>query len=291
MASATSTWATRWAGGPTTPACYVDGKVDYQRVRAQPFFQAGIARLENAFAQQRRIVLMCSEGRPEECHRARLIGEALDVLHVPVVHIDENDALVAHAAVIQRLTDGQLSLFGQEEFTSRKRYAPSGEEETKDDCLNLSPSASTTAPRRRSFRHCKQPEWIPSAILRRRRGVRGAAYAFANAVRLEARLTALGIRYRHAWRWRPAQPCARQQAESDAASHVAKRQRAVLSPPLSRPTSKNAWPTSTVQPLWPAWDPSPSRGPLLRRTGGGGLPSLAGGGPAGTGAGCACTSS
>jgi uncharacterized protein (DUF488 family) len=106
--------------------------VDYQRLRAQPFFQAGIARLQNAFAQQRRVALMCSEGRPEECHRAKLIGEALDDVHVPVVHIDENDELVSHAAVIQRLTDGQLALFGQEEFTSRKRYVPIGEEEETD---------------------------------------------------------------------------------------------------------------------------------------------------------------
>ena len=119
-------------GRPDEPACYVDGKVDYQRVRAQPFFQAGIARLQNAFAQQRRVALMCSEGRPEECHRAKLIGEALDEVQIPVMHIDENDELVSHAAVIQRLTDGQLALFGQEEFTSRKRYTQVGEETDND---------------------------------------------------------------------------------------------------------------------------------------------------------------
>jgi uncharacterized protein (DUF488 family) len=109
-------------GRPADPDCYVDDKVDYARVRTRPFFQAGIARVQNAFALRHRVVLMCSEGRPEECHRSKLIGEALVELGVPVEHIDEEDRLVTHEAVIARLTDGQLSLFGQEEFTSRRRY-------------------------------------------------------------------------------------------------------------------------------------------------------------------------
>ena len=39
-----------------------------------------------------------------------------------MLHIDENDALVDQEAVILRLTGGQLSLFGDLTFTSRKRY-------------------------------------------------------------------------------------------------------------------------------------------------------------------------
>ncbi len=66
--------------------------------------------------------------------------------------------------------------------------------------------------------------------LRRRRGVRGAGYAFANAVRLEARLTELGIRYLHRLDLAPSVALRQQQANVDAASHVAKRQRATLSP-------------------------------------------------------------
>ena len=40
-------------GQPKDPACQTDGKVDYDKVRAQPFFQEGIDRLRKAFAQQR----------------------------------------------------------------------------------------------------------------------------------------------------------------------------------------------------------------------------------------------
>ena len=63
-------------GRPDDPACYVDGRVDYDRVREQPFFQRGIARVQSAYAQQIRVALMCSESKPEQCHRSKLIGEA-----------------------------------------------------------------------------------------------------------------------------------------------------------------------------------------------------------------------
>ncbi|MBK8048844.1 MAG: DUF488 domain-containing protein [Anaerolineales bacterium] len=120
-------------GRPDDPACFIDGKVDYDKVRQRPAFQTGISRLQSAFAQQRRVVLLCSEGKPEQCHRSKLIGEVLDGLGVPVIHIDENDALVTHAAVIARLTDGQLTLFGQEQFTSRKRYEPTPRIDESED--------------------------------------------------------------------------------------------------------------------------------------------------------------
>jgi len=120
-------------GRPADLECYVEGKVDYARVREKAFFQAGIARLQVAFAQQRRVVLMCSEGRPEECHRSKLIGATLEAVGIPVCHIDEADQLQTQAAVIDRLTNGQLGLFGQEEFTSRKRYRPEPDTEESED--------------------------------------------------------------------------------------------------------------------------------------------------------------
>ena len=65
---------------------------------------------------------MCSEGRPEQCHRSKLIGEALAGLGISLCHIDEDGALLTQRQVIDRLTHGQLDLFGQPCFTSRKRY-------------------------------------------------------------------------------------------------------------------------------------------------------------------------
>ncbi len=111
-------------GQPRDPDCHTDGKVDYDKVKNQPFFQAGIERLRNAVAQRCRAALMCSEGRPEQCHRSKLIGEVLAAAGIPVCHIDEDGALVSQSQVIDRLTQGQMDLFGQQSFTSRKRYGP-----------------------------------------------------------------------------------------------------------------------------------------------------------------------
>jgi uncharacterized protein (DUF488 family) len=109
-------------GRPDDPACYVDGKVDYARVQDKPFYQAGIARLQTAFSQQRHIVLMCSEGKPEECHRTKLIGATLTRLGIAVAHIDENDQECTQAEVLERLEGAQLTLFDEPLLSSRKRY-------------------------------------------------------------------------------------------------------------------------------------------------------------------------
>ena len=118
-------------GQPKDPSCHTDGKVDYDKVRARPFFQAGLERLKKAFAQQRRVALMCSEGRPEQCHRSKLIGEALTASGIPVGHIDEDGQVLTQQQVIDRLTQGQMDLFGGPSFTSRKRYGPTEDENSK----------------------------------------------------------------------------------------------------------------------------------------------------------------
>ena len=109
-------------GRPDDETCYVNGKVDYEKVKATAFYQRGIQRLHTAFTQQRNVVLMCSEGKPEECHRCKLVGATLTTQNIPVIHIDENNEQLTQEQVIERLTGGQLSLFGEETFHSRKKY-------------------------------------------------------------------------------------------------------------------------------------------------------------------------
>lgn len=113
-------------GRPDDPDCYVNGKVDYLRCRNRDWFRAGLKRLETAWASTQHVVLMCSEGKPEKCHRSKLIGEELTALRIPVLHVDESGALVPHPTVMDRLDDGQLTLFESPESAtmSRKRYAP-----------------------------------------------------------------------------------------------------------------------------------------------------------------------
>jgi uncharacterized protein (DUF488 family) len=66
--------------------------------------------------------------------------------------------------------------------------------------------------------------------IRRRRGVRGAEYAFANSARLQHRLAELGIRYHHAIELSPTTELRRVQYAADEAGKVAKRARTTLDP-------------------------------------------------------------
>ncbi|MGE5603761.1 MAG: DUF488 family protein [Nitrososphaerales archaeon] len=109
-------------GQPQDATCYEDGKVVYDRVKERPFFRDGMARLRRAAERNLRVALMCSEGKPEQCHRTVLIGQALADLAIDVVHIDENDGLIGQDEALGRRTSGQLSLLDDPEFKSRKRY-------------------------------------------------------------------------------------------------------------------------------------------------------------------------
>jgi uncharacterized protein (DUF488 family) len=66
--------------------------------------------------------------------------------------------------------------------------------------------------------------------IRRRRGVRGSAYAFANSERLQRRLAELGIRYLHRLDLAPTAELRQRQDAADKAGKVAKRQRTTLDP-------------------------------------------------------------
>ena len=66
--------------------------------------------------------------------------------------------------------------------------------------------------------------------IRRRRGVRGSEYAFANSLRLKAELEKVGIRYLHFIDLAPSLELRKRQASADKETHVARRKRSELSP-------------------------------------------------------------
>lgn len=110
-------------GRPEDSAVYVDGKVDYGAVEELQSYQAGIERVRTASSKGLRILLMCSEGKPEMCHRSKLIGRTLVKLGVPVTHIDENGEPQDQTTVLLRLTGGSVPLFEQGlTWTSRRAY-------------------------------------------------------------------------------------------------------------------------------------------------------------------------
>lgn len=115
-------------GRPDDSACYdSEGRVDYAACRRRPEFAAGIARLRAAWHRGRRVALLCSEMRPEQCHRAKLIGPALVEAGMDVAHLDDDDTVLGQDEVMARLADPQPSLFDDPPSAaerSRRSYAP-----------------------------------------------------------------------------------------------------------------------------------------------------------------------
>ena len=106
-----------------------DGRVDYEKVAEKDFYQKGISYLHTAWNKQLRIVLMCSEAKPQTCHRSKLIGKTLSKQNVEVAHIDETGAVKTQEEVDLLLTDGQLTLFDDMLGLSTKKYSLPDERE------------------------------------------------------------------------------------------------------------------------------------------------------------------
>lgn len=116
-------------GRPDDPDCYdEDGRVDYEACKRRPAFREGINRLCDAWQKGHRVALLCSESRPQDCHRSKLVGVVVCETGLDVVHVDEDDSLVKQQEVMERLREGQLPLFS--DFTpdkalrSRRSYRP-----------------------------------------------------------------------------------------------------------------------------------------------------------------------
>ena len=83
-------------------ACYKDGKIQYDRLAQTELFRHGVQRVETGMKKYR-LVLMCAEREPLECHRTILIARYLAKDGVAVQHIHANGLLEAHAEAIHRL--------------------------------------------------------------------------------------------------------------------------------------------------------------------------------------------
>jgi len=112
-------------GLPDDPSCYRDGLVDYDLLKSNKQFLEGIDRLVTAHQKELNVAIMCSESKPEECHRSKAIGEVLAERKIIVEHILSKSSSKDQSTIMNELTGGKagLDLFGNEpSFTSRKRY-------------------------------------------------------------------------------------------------------------------------------------------------------------------------
>ena len=85
------------------PACYVDGKVQFKLLAAQPLFARGIERLRRGMAQYR-VAIMCAEKDPLTCHRMILVCRRMRAL-ASIQHILDDGAIESHAHAEHRLRE------------------------------------------------------------------------------------------------------------------------------------------------------------------------------------------
>jgi uncharacterized protein (DUF488 family) len=83
---------------------YENGRVQYARLARTSLFKCGIARVIRG-AEEHRIVLMCAEKEPLDCHRTLLVARALEEQGVDVAHILDSGTLESHRSAMERLLD------------------------------------------------------------------------------------------------------------------------------------------------------------------------------------------
>ena len=114
----------RIGGLPDDLTCRTDDKIDYDKCKKNSGYIEGINRLVTAYEKNLKVAMMCSESKPHECHRSKLLGEMLRERNVITQHIDEAGRLVPQMSVLTIIDKGQQSLFDDMQgFTSRKKYA------------------------------------------------------------------------------------------------------------------------------------------------------------------------
>jgi uncharacterized protein (DUF488 family) len=84
------------------PACYENGKVRYDRLAGTDLFRNGIERIREGSGKFR-LVLMCAEREPLDCHRTILVAKHLADEGVDVEHIHADGRMESHDEALTRL--------------------------------------------------------------------------------------------------------------------------------------------------------------------------------------------
>ncbi|MBX7096438.1 MAG: DUF488 domain-containing protein [Myxococcaceae bacterium] len=83
-------------------SCYIDGKVQYDRLAKTELFQQGLTRVIDGAARHR-IALLCAEKDPLTCHRTILVVRQLVARGLEAAHILEDGRLEPHEKALDRL--------------------------------------------------------------------------------------------------------------------------------------------------------------------------------------------
>lgn len=113
-------------GKPSNRSCYdKEGHVIYERVMETENFIYSANRIITAYNKNLKVACMCSELKPCECHRSKMIGRYLYDKNVEMQHIDKDGKLVSQKDVMLKLTNsnGTLDMFADMfEFKSAGLY-------------------------------------------------------------------------------------------------------------------------------------------------------------------------
>jgi uncharacterized protein (DUF488 family) len=102
------------------PACYEQGRVQFDRLAREPGFLEGIAQVIEAM-DRHCLALMCAEKDPIECHRGLLVARKLHESGILVNHILADGAVETHEALESRLLK-LCKLPPGDMFTSREEF-------------------------------------------------------------------------------------------------------------------------------------------------------------------------
>ena len=94
---------------PSDRSCYTNGRVDYEKIMAAPFFGHGLDRIQDGLSKGYVIALLCAEKDPICCHRAILVGRALARRGIPVRHLWPHNP--GEPAVAESSEDAESRLF------------------------------------------------------------------------------------------------------------------------------------------------------------------------------------
>lgn len=98
--------------------CYVEGKVQYDRLAQTALFRTGLDRVIQGM-KSHSVALMCAEKDPLTCHRTILVCRHLVTRGVKVAHILEDGRLESHDEAVSRLLR-ELGLADGDLFRNRE---------------------------------------------------------------------------------------------------------------------------------------------------------------------------
>ena len=107
-------------------SCYLDGKVQYDRVVRTAVFQRGLERILGGM-ENYKIALMCAEKDPLTCHRSILVAKVLREEGVEVQHIlgggevESQDEMLVRLKALLKLPD--MDVFRSHEQVIAEAYA------------------------------------------------------------------------------------------------------------------------------------------------------------------------